>query len=243
MYKILQEVPNIIQRIAMRKIALIALISLPLVAGFFPSTVHTSIQSVDGKTIHLKKSFPANGMSGVVIHSYANGLEAITSRITQTASDGSTVLLSADVIHHDELPTINTPVKRGDKVIGGYLYNNVLLLAPDADTYARITKKYHKKWIHPDLFALYLSVEGEGKPTKENLAIFARKYQIGLIGIVRKDAIVLMDAISGKIVSKQSISNLPQKGQFPFYMRFEKLESGWFGSDSVGNYYNMVGAL
>lgn len=227
----------------MHKIALIALISLPLVAGFFPATVHTSIQSVDGKVIQLKKAFSANGMSGVVIHSYAKGLDAITSRIIQTALDGSSVLLSADDIHHDELPTINTTVKPGDKVVGGYLYNNVLLLAPDANTYARITKKYHKKWIHPDLFALYLSVEGEGKPTKENLAIFARKYQIGLIGIVRKDAVVLMDAISGKIVSKQSMSNLPQKGQFPFYMRFDKLESGWFGSDSVGNYYNMVGAL
>jgi len=227
----------------MRKIALIALISLPLFAGFFPSTVHTSIKSVDGKNIHLKKAFPTNGMSGVVIHSYANELEAITSRITQTASDGSTTLLSADIIHHDELPTINTPVQPGDKVIGGYLYNNVLLLAPDADTYARIVKKYHKKWIHPDLFALYLSVEGEGKPTKENLSIFARKYQIGLVGIVRKDSMVLMDAISGKIVAKQSMSNLPAKGKFPFYMRFDKLESGWFGSDSVGNYYNMVGAL
>jgi len=227
----------------MQKIAFIALISLPLFAGFFPSTVHTSIKSVDGADIHLNKAFPINGMSGVVIHSYANGLEAITSRITQTMDDGSTVLLSADVIHHDELPTINTPVKRGDKVIGGYLYNNVLLLAPDADTYARITKKYHKKWIHPDLFALYLSVEGEEKPTKKNLAIFARKYQIGLIGIIRRDSIVLMDAISSKIVAKQTMVKLPKKGQFPFYMRLDKLESGWFGSDAVGNYYNEISAL
>lgn len=227
----------------MRKIALIALISLPLFAGFFPSTVHTSIQSVDGENIHLKKAFKVNGMSGVVIHSYGNGVDAIISRLTQTAADGSTVLLSADVIHHDELPTINTSVRAGDKVIGGYLYNNVLLLAPDAETYAKITKKYSKKWIHPDLFALYLSVEGEEKPTKENLAIFARKYQIGLIGIVRKESIVLMDAISGQIVSKKSMSNLPAQGQFPFYMHFEKLESGWFGSAATGDYYNMVEAL
>lgn len=227
----------------MQKIALIALITLPLFAGFFPPTVHTSIQTVDGTNIHLKKAFPSNGMSGVVIHSYANGLDAITSRISQTASDGSTVLLKADVIHHDALPTINTPVKTGDKVIGGYLYDNVLLLAPDADIYAKITNKYHKTWIHPDLFALYLSVEGEEGPTKENIALFARKYQVGLVAIVRKDSLVLMDAISGQIVSKQSMSNLPSKGQFPFYMHFEKLESGWFGSTVTGNYYKTVGAL
>jgi len=60
---------------------------------------------------------------------------------------------------------------------------------------------------------------------------------------VRKDAAVLFDPISGKIVSQKSVSNLPAKGQYPFYMRFEKLESGWFGGEATGNYYNMVGAL
>jgi len=227
----------------MFKIVLITLMSLPLVAGFFPSTVQTSIKSIDGKTIHLKKAFSANGMSGVVIHSYKNGLEAIISRITQTNSDGSATLLSKDIIHHDELPTIKTTMKVGDKVVGGYLYDNVLLLAPDADTYARITEKYHKKWVHPDLFALYLSVIGESKPTKENLSEFARKYQIGLIAIIRKNSILLMDAISGKMVSKHILSNLPKKGKFPFYMRFDKIDSGWFGGESKGDYYKMVGAL
>jgi len=227
----------------MRKIALLSLLSLPLFAGFFPSTVHTSIKSVEGSSIMLKSKFPANGMSGVVVHTYGNGLTAITSRITQTSSNGETALIDADIIHHDELPTIKTPVTAGDKVIGGYLYNNVLLLAPDADTYAKIVKSHHKKWIHPDLFALYLSVEGEERPTKENLSLFAKKYQIGLIYIVRKDSEILLDPISGKIVSQKAVSGLPEKGQFPFYMRFGQLESGWFGSTVTGNYYNTMGSF
>ncbi len=227
----------------MRKIALFALLSLPLFAGFFPSSVHTSIKSAEGTAIMLQKPFPTNGMSGVIVHSYGNGLTAITSRIKQISSKGATALVDADIVHHDELPTINTAVSKGDKVIGGYLYNNVLLIAPDADTYAKIVKSHNKKWIHPDLFALYLSVEGEEKVTKENLSHFAKKYQIGLVYIVRKDAAVLMDPISGQIVSKKSISNLPAQGQFPFYMRFKKLESGWFGSEAKGEYYNMVGKI
>ena len=227
----------------MRKIALLSLLSLPIFAGFFPSTVHTSIKSVEGSSIMLKSKFPTNGMSGVVIHTYGNGLTAITSRISQVSSNGATTLIDADVIHHDELPTIKTAVNAGDKVIGGYLYNNVLLLAPDADTYAKIVKTYHKKWIHPDLFALYLSTQGEERPTKENLSLFAKKYQIGLIYIVRKDAEVLLDPISGKVVSQKAVSNLPEKGQFPFYMRFEQLESGWFGSAATGDYYHTMGSL
>ena len=227
----------------MHKIALIALLSLPLVAGFFPQTVHTSVKSVKENTITLNKKFPANGMSGVVIHNYGNDLTAITSRIAQTSSDGSASLVTTDILHHDELPTIKTAVSPKDKVIGGYLYNNVLLLAPDADTYAKITSAHKKKWIHPDLFALYLSVQGEEQPTKENLARFAKEYQVGLIYIVRKDSAVLLDPVSGKIISQKSMKNLPAEGTFPFYMRFKQLDSGWFGSDVKGNYYNTMESL
>lgn len=224
----------------MHKIALIALLSLPLFSGFFPQTVHTSIKSVKENAITLNSKLPANGMSGVVVHHYGKKQIAITSRIVQTSSDGSAALLTTDILHHDKLPTIGTAVSPKDKVIGGYLYNNVLLLAPDADTYAKIISTHTKKWIHPDLFALYLSVQGEERPTKENLAHFSKKYQVGLIYIVRKDGAVLLDPISGKIVSQKSMTNLPKEGKFPFYMRFKELKSGWFGNRSEGNYYNTM---
>ncbi len=228
----------------MHKIALLALLSIPLFAGFFPQTVHTSIKSVNGKTITLNSNFPLKGMSGAVIHNYGNDLSAITSRITQT-SNGQAILIDADVIDHEALPSIKTAVAPKDKVIGGYLYNNILLLAPDADTYAKITTSKQKKWIHPDLFAVYLSVIGDDIPTKENLASFAKKFQIGLIYIVRKDSAVLLDPISGKIVGQKNMAGLPQKGQFPFYMRLQSLESGWFGgsSKSSGNYYNTMQSI
>lgn len=227
----------------MRKIALLLFTSLPLFSGFFPPTVNTSIKSVDNEKITLTKPLPIDGMSGVVIHKYANDITAITSRITQTSSDGTTALISPDIIHHDQLPTIKTAVQAGDKVIGGYMYNNVLVFAPDADTYAKVIKSYNKKWIHPDLFAVYLSVEGEGKPTKENLAQFAKKYQVGLVYIVRKNSAVLLDPISGKIVAQKAMSNLPKTGQFPFYMRFETIETGLFGSSETGNYYETMESL
>jgi len=227
----------------MRKIALIALLSLPLFAGFFPQTVHTSVKSVDNNTITLNKKFPIDGMSGIVIHNYGNDLTAITTRITQT-SNATASLVTTNILHHENLPTIKTAVSAKDKVIGGYLYDNVLLLAPDADTYAKITSRHKKTWIHPDLFALYLSVEGENYPTKENLSHFARKYQVGLIYIIRKDSAVLLDPISGKIISQKSMKNLPAKGAFPFYMRFEQIDSSWFGSDDItGNYYDTMQSL
>ena len=220
------------------------LLSLPLVAGFFPQTVHTSIKSIQGKSIKLHSGFPVVGMSGIVVHNYGNDLTAITSRVVQTSIDGSAVLLDSDVLEHDALPDIKTTMAVNDKVIGGYLYNNVLLLAPDADTYAKIVASEKKKWIHPDLYAVYLSSEGDDQANKENLANFAKKHQIGLVYIVRKNSAVLLDPISGKIVSKKSMSGLPKEGQFPFYMRLEPITSGWFGgSAKKGNYYNSMESL
>ncbi|HEY9190766.1 MAG TPA: plasminogen-binding N-terminal domain-containing protein [Sulfurovum sp.] len=227
----------------MRKIALFTLLSLPLFAGFFPQTVQTSVTSVKGTAITLNEKFPVNGMSGVVIHNYGSDLAAITSRIVQTSSEGPASLLQADILQHDELPTIKTAVAPGDKVIGGYMYDNVLLLAPDANTYAKITSVHDKKWIHPDLFALYLSVEGEERPTKENLSRFAKQHQVGLIYIVRKNAAVLLDPISGTIIAQKPMTDLPEEGKFPFYMRFEPLDTGWFGSEVKGNYYQTMESL
>ncbi|MEA1953998.1 MAG: plasminogen-binding N-terminal domain-containing protein [Campylobacterota bacterium] len=226
----------------MRKIILIALTSLPLFAGFFPSTTHTSISSINGNDVSLRSSLPATGMSGIVVHDYGNALEAVTHYIVQT-SKGKAKLIGQDILHHEALPTIKTSVAKGDKVIGGYLYNNVLLLAPDAKTYTKITSSHRKKWIHPDLFALFLTQEGDSQPTKANLAAFAKKYQIGLIYIVRKNAAILLDPISGQIVNKKSMKNLPSKGVYPFFMRFEEIDTGWFSSKKTGNYYKIMESI
>ena len=226
----------------MRKIALIALTALPLFAGFFPSTVHTSVANISGQNITMGSSFPVNGMSGIIVHNYGNNINAITSRVIQT-SKGHAKLAGDDVIQHDNLPTIKTAVARGDKVIGGYLYNNVLLLAPDANTYAKVTSSYHKQWIHPDLYALYLSQEGEGTPNRENLADFAKKYHVGLVYIIKKGSAVLLDPVSGKVVGRKGVSGLPSKTQFPFFMRFEKIDSGWFSKSASGTYYNLMESL
>ncbi len=227
----------------MHKIALMAFTSLPLFAGFFPSTVQTSISSVQQNNITIKKALPVNGMSGIVIHDYGNSLEAITTYLTQTSSDGKGKLIAKDILLHDKLPTINTKISVGDKVIGGYLYNNILLLAPDANTYAKITSAHSKKWIHPDIFALFLAQEGDAHPSRENLAIFAKQYQVGLIYIVRNGSAVLLDPISGQIVGKKAMSNLPAQGNYPFHMRFEKIDAGFFSGDNAGNYYQIMESI
>jgi len=225
----------------MRKIVTIILGSLPLFAGFFPATVHTTVKSVSGEEIRLSRPFPVQGMSGVVIHKFDKNLAAVTGYIEQTSSKGDAKLITKEIVRHEELPSIKTEVAKGDKVIGGYLYDNILLLAPDADTYTAITKRStDKRWIHPDLFAVFLSEIGETYPTKENLAAFAKQYQIGLIYIIKRKNAVLFDPISGKVVASRTMSHTPKKTKSPFFMRFEEIKGGWFSDDAPGDYYTIM---
>ncbi len=227
----------------MRKLALVLMaLGVPLFAEFFPSTLYTSIASVGEKSVQLSTPLPRDGMSGVVIHAYGNDLEAIVGRVVQH-KDGTVTLHKASEVHHDNLPTVNTTISEDDEVVGGYLYNNVLLIAPDASTYTKITRSYDKHWVHPDLLALFLSKEKEPLPTKANLAKFANAYQVGLVCIVKKEKMVLLDPISGAHVAQKSLST-PTKGKYPFFMRLDGIETGWFsGSGTEGDYYKAVEAL
>jgi hypothetical protein len=226
----------------MRKIALITLTALPLFAGFFPQTIHTSISNIDKKSLTLSSAFPVNGMSGVIVHNYGNEVEAVTARVVQNNTN-DVQLVPNDIIKHNKLPSINTEAIVGDKVIGGYLYNHVLVLAPDSKTYADIVSNDNKNWIHPDLYALFLASYGDNVPNKKNLKSFAKKYQVGLIYIVSHGTAKLLDPISGKIVSQKPIANLPAKGETPFFMRFNKIDSGLFSKDNTKSYYQIMDKL
>ncbi len=230
----------------MRIIALTFILStlsiVPLLADFYPPTVERSIVNIKKKSVTLNQGFPSKGMSGVVIHNYGDNLEAITSYLRYEGGKRATSI-SNEPITHNELPTVKSKVHSRDKVIGGYLYKNILLLAPDANTYAKIIASANKNWIHPDLFAMFLAQEGDQFPNKENLKKFANEYQIGLIYIVQRGKAKLYDPISQRYVAQKSLAGLPAKGKFPFYMRLGKIEASWFSREANGSYYKLMGNI
>jgi hypothetical protein len=181
-------------------------------------------------------------MSGIIIHNYGSELEAISSYFVYSGSQKGR-LLKYEPINHTELPSVKSNVKVGDKIIAGYLYNTILVLAPDHSIYSKITSSADKNWVHPDLYAMFLSKEGDQIPTKDNLAKFASEYQVGLVYIVKRGKGVLYDPVSRRYVGETSLKGLPSKGEFPFYMRLGKIESGWFSREATGTYYQMVGNI
>ena len=216
--------------------------ALPLLAGFFPPTVHTTVTAVDGERVTLTKALPVNGMSGVVVHNLGGGLQVISGVLVQNSPTNVTVR-KGDLLDHKGLPTPKSVAAPGDKVIGGYLYNNVLVLAPNAETYSKITRSGGRHWIHPDLYAAYLAREGDSKPDASNLKGFALDAQVGLVYIVQKGQAVLFDPISSRIVGKMTFQPAGSGAKYPFYTRFSEVGGGFFGGSGQGDYYQSVGGI
>jgi hypothetical protein len=45
------------------------------------------------------------------------------------------------------------------------------------------------------------------------------------------------------VLAKKTLSGLPSKGKVPFFMRFDEIDSGWFGSSAKGEYYQIMGNI
>lgn len=222
----------------MSKILISLLFSLPLLADLFPATMQSTILNTNNNIIQISPPFPVNGMSGIVIHTYKDGSSAATTGGVQN-ENGLLTIIDTPLMENGNLPQIATKAIAGDKVIGGYLYDNVLLLAPNQTTYNEITSKYRKNWVSPDNYASFISQKRDGIPTKENLASFAKSYQVGLIAVIKKDSIVIYDPLSQRVITKEPFATQTQT-QTPFFSNFEKVRTGWFGSTVDDDYYTLM---
>jgi len=222
----------------MRKSIIAILTAIPLFGGFFPPTVNSSITSVNGNKATISKAFPVNGMSGIVIHKFGNKNQAISSIAVQTSAN-KVRLIKDDMLGDNKLPRPKVSATVGDRVIGGYLYNNVLVIAPNAQTYQKVVSSASKHWIHPDVYAGFMAREGDSTPTLNNLSQFAHEAQVGLIYIVLRNKAVLLDPISKRVVNTKAFTPVGSETKYPFYMRFKNFKGGLFSSGS-GDYYKMA---
>lgn len=210
-------------------------------ANSLPQTIETTVTNVnDNGEIQVATSVP-KGMSGIVVHDYGNGLSAITHSVVSQGGS-ATKVLPYTAIHHENIPTIQTAVKVNDKVILGNFYNNALLIAPNAQTYANITKNLKKTWIHPDAYALEFMREKQSGLTLESLEKFSKANQVGLVLIATKEGLLILDPISKMFLGKQALTLNADKAMTPFFARFDQMDVSVFGFSEINHteYYQAI---
>lgn len=224
----------------MKKIILVLLATYSLIANTLPKRIETTIKSIQGNTIELAYNMP-KGVSGIVLHNYGNALYAITHSVITTG--GNRAKISPYIaIKHKNIPTVKTEIKSDDRVILGNFYNNVMVIAPNQQIYSNITKRFHRNWIHPDIYAVQFMKEELSQISLESLNRFAIKNQIGLTLLVSKNKILILDPISKKIIGEEPFKTTNQKAMKPFYSRFPQMDISNFGFSDIKlkEYYKSI---
>jgi hypothetical protein len=212
-----------------------------LSASGLPSSIESRVVSIKDNIIGLSGNIPS-GRAGIVIHNYGKGLRAITHRAVSLRGNRALVKRYLG-LEHDNIPDIKTSVRVGDKVLFGNLYSNILLIAPNKRVYKSITKKFPDRfWIHPDIYANFFIENGDDIVTIENLREFATKSLVGLVAIVAKDGLRILDPISGKYLRRLPLNINITEAQIPFYARFENIDDTFTKTDpnNVIKYFKMV---
>jgi hypothetical protein len=216
----------------MKKIVFFILFtSLSLMADGLPNGIKTTVQDVSNGTIELSTNVPA-GMSGIVIHNYGNRLQAITYDTISLGGNKASIK-PHNAITHGNIPSIQTPIHKGDTIIFGHFYKNALLIAPNHPTYQQLTKKFNRVWTHPDVFALEFIENSENSLTMEVLNNFAEKYQVGLVLVVTQNELLIIDPLSQNLLGQMAYTPNTTQIETPFYARFEPLSSSLFSSNKT----------
>ncbi len=207
------------------------------------SPLFTKIKSISGNLALIDgQSDIATGVSGVVIREFDKEHETIIAQATVVKNNQGEITLQLskfDDLQQDVLPTYKIPPKIGDKVMLNYHYNRAMIIAPSKENYDEIQKNYSNfNWVHPDIFATFLSSKFKADPTRENFQDECREDSIGLLIFAIKDKAYVVDCKTFTPIQSSPIT--PSKSiKTPFYTRIKEVKGrmmGLFGGSSVKDY-------
>jgi len=217
-----------------------------LFTSLFGSVIKSKVVSIDEDagtlTINIKK---VNlGMSGFVVHQFAQNHSSILNNVVvisfdETSSIATLKMSKYDDLVHSALPKGKWKAKVGDGVILAYGYSRAVLIAPNEEVYYRITKSATSvQWVHTDLFATILSFQGHPTPLKEDFDRMAKATTVGLYFFYLDQRLYTIDARSFVILNISPAPLIQDSVKLPFYSRIDEINAAWWGdgSDELEDY-------
>lgn len=226
----------------MKKIVLL----LILISGLFASVIKSPIISIDSdtKTVKINIDRIDVGMSGFIVHKLDDSHSVILKSVVVTAYDKESKIAILDMseytaLENDALPKGRWAVEVGDSVVLAIGYKKALLIAPSEDIYHKITKNSQSiEWMHPDIFATLLSIEGHPTPLKEDFSNMCTSTSVGILFFYLNQKVFTLDCLSFKILNISDSPLIQDDEKLPFYTRIEEIDADWWGegSDELTSY-------
>ncbi len=205
-------------------------------AGTLPSQTTATLQETTKKEGFVTTGNLPEGMSGIVIRQFDDRHEAIIAvAVVKRAEENRSKVefFPFTALFQPNLPTIKAKPESGDKVVFGYLYDRVLPITPNVESYKKAKNSFKDLvLIHPDLFAVELAGDRDALPHKNNFQKMCRKQHIGLVMFMFKDGSDFIDCISWKRVAHSEVKASDGKVESPFYNRFGEIEPHFYDFSS-----------
>ena len=225
-----------------KHILLFFTLTLTLIAGVIKTPILTLDSSNEMATIYVDNI--DIGVSGFVIHKLSKNNSIILKDVEVVSFDKESktaTLKMSDFtdLKHDSLPNGNWNVEVGDMVMLAFGYNRALLIAPSENIYHRVTKATKQvQWLHPDIFATILSLNGHPTPLKEDFKKMHNEAAVGLVFFYINEKLLTVDIKSLKVINIVDAPLKQTTTKLPFYSRVDEIDGNWWGdgSDELESY-------
>ncbi len=184
----------------MKKILLTLLLITAAIFAIDLSKSYATIASINGESVTLSNPMPYPNMSALVLRNTPNGDFALL-YLKTNGTNGQ--IIDKDPLGGNPLATLKPIPKIGDRVIGGFLYNRVLIIAPNHKIEEQIKNRYPIRAIDSQLFKSYLA-SSKQSANAQSYKAFAKLLGIGLIFLIEGNSIKIYDPISEAVIAKES---------------------------------------
>ena len=211
---------------------------LCLIAELFADALTSPIVTLNENTATINIEKIDVGMSGFVVHKLADSHSSILKNAVVKSFDANTKIATLELndfngLKNNSLPSGKWQVKVGDMVVLAFGYTRGFLVAPSEEIYHRVTKAtQHLQWIHPDIFATILSMNGHPTPLKEDFDRLSDVASVGLVFFYLDKRLFTLDAQSFEILNISDAPLLQETAQLPFYTRILEIDADWWGEGS-----------
>ena len=228
----------------MRKLLVIISIFLIQSASAKPlfNEFSTEVLKIDGRNAVIKNSDDiVLGSSGVVTHTFKNGVSTIVARADVIKKDGDKATIRFDVYKLSTQTAFPKPgilPAVGDKVRLNYLYDRALIVAPNYKVYKEVTKHFKNiEWIHPDIVGAYLAKIFRPNPDKEIFQKVCEVNSAGLIFFALNNRGYFVDCNNFRSVKEVKTGHI-KRAEVPFYTRIKDIETSWttWGGSNITDY-------
>ncbi len=210
----------------MRKILLFALLFGAVAAFDLQNIITLQIPKQDDSSVLKIPAMDLKIGENGIISRVVNNNEFIIANAEVSAIEGGVAIIkTSDFTQMREkyLPKPYAKVAEGDKITFRILYDRALLIAPNQQSYQEIAEKFKQiDFVHSDIFATFLSKEGENMPRVADFAAFCTQYDVGLVFIAGKNRVEILNCQSFKVLDSADFAPKDLSANLPFFTRIGK---------------------